>query len=157
MRQPLLAAIALIVAGGAEGQDLLPEGFQAATQGKVFATYYADGLLQGHEAFLPGRKVIWQAVGSPCEPGHWQVENGYVCYHYDRAGPGYCLIYQNRDDGLLGTADTGEAFTLREATGADMTCMEDDSLLSRDRILPDPVRSSIFSPQIVAYLTPIPQ
>ncbi|MCU0829362.1 MAG: hypothetical protein MUE52_18735 [Tabrizicola sp.] len=124
-------ALALCLASSAQGQDLSPEAFQDLTEGRVFATYYADGTLQGHEVFLRDRKVIWQATGSICEDGIWQVQDGYICYLYGGVDPGYCLTYRAEGDVIVGNSDTGETFILQEASKDDMTCPVEEPLLSR--------------------------
>lgn len=127
----LVPCLALCLASAAQGQDLSPDAFQARTEGRVFATYYADGTLQGYEIFLGDRKVIWQAAGSVCEDRIWQVQDGYVCYLYQDVNPGYCLTYRAEGDEIIGDADTGETFILREASKDDVICPLEEPLLSR--------------------------
>jgi hypothetical protein len=130
MIRALATALALALAPAALAQDLSPDTFERLTEGRAFATHYSDGTLQGIEVFLPGRAVIWQETGGPCLNGIWQVENGLICYLYEGANPGYCLSYRAGDGALIGTADTGEVFLLREVPADKATCPR-DPLLSR--------------------------
>lgn len=131
MIRALATALALALAPMAAAQELSPDDFQARTEGRAFGTYFMDGSLLGIEIFLSDRKVIWQAFDGTCQKGHWQVDNGYVCYHYEDSGLGHCMIYRAEGDAIIGRTDYGEDFILRQGSKDDVTCPTDEPLLSR--------------------------
>lgn len=128
----LATALALCLASAAQGQELSPEAFQARTEGRAFGTYFPDGSLLGIEIFLGDRQVIWQDAGGTCQKGHWQVDAGHVCYHYEITGLGHCMIYRAEGDVIIGRADYGEDYLLREVAKAEVTCPTDQPLMSMD-------------------------
>ncbi|MCU0829363.1 MAG: hypothetical protein MUE52_18740 [Tabrizicola sp.] len=125
-----LTVLALTLASTAHGQELSPEEFQARTEGRAFGTYFMDGTLLGIEIFLSDRKVIWQDASGTCQKGHWQVDNGHVCYYYEFSGLGHCMIYRVEGADMIGRADYGEDFLLRQGSKDDVTCPTDEPLLS---------------------------
>jgi hypothetical protein len=131
------AALILCLGSAAPAQELSPEEFQARTEGHAFGTYFADGSLLGIEIFLKDRQVIWQTFEGTCEKGHWQVDNGYICYHYEVSGLGHCMIYRAEGDVIIGRADYGEDYTLRMGSKDDVTCPTDEPLLSQGRAAAD--------------------
>jgi hypothetical protein len=128
----LAAVLALCLASGAQGQELSPDDFQARTEGRAFGTYFMDGTLLGIEIFLNDRQVIWQDASGTCQKGHWQVDNGHVCYHYEFSGLGHCMIYRAEGDAIIGRADYGDDYILRQRPKEDVTCPTDQPLMSMD-------------------------
>ena len=127
-------ALALCLASAAQGQELSPEEFQARTEGRAFGTYFTDGTLLGIEIFLSDRKVIWQDASGTCQKGVWQVQDGHVCYLYEQHNLGHCMIYRSEGDAIIGRADYGEDFVLRQGSKDDVTCPTDEPLLSQDEV-----------------------
>jgi hypothetical protein len=130
MNLRLASALALTLAYPAGAQELSPDQFQARTEGRAFGTYFMDGTLLGIEIFLSDRKVIWQDASGTCQKGHWQVDNGHVCYYYEFSGLGHCMIYRAEGSDMIGRADYGEDFLLRQGSKDDVTCPTDEPLLS---------------------------
>ncbi len=132
-------AFALLLASAVQAQELSPAEFQARTEGRAFGTYFTDGTLLGFEIFLRDRKVIWQAADGTCLEGIWQVQDGHVCYLYEEADPGHCMIYRDEGDAIIGRTDYGEDFILRQGSKDDVTCPTEEPLMSMgtDRFAPD--------------------
>lgn len=106
---PLLAAPALADPPGAEvpapvlpGLLMPPAAFENYSTGKTLA-YLQDGLIWGRETYLPGRHVLWRAVGEDCKAGHWWDEGDAVCFSYDDGTTAQCWAFASGPSGLTAT------------------------------------------------------
>jgi hypothetical protein len=101
----VLAAPALADPPGlasATGTLLSPQDFEAYSIGKTLA-YAEDGVIWGRETYLPGRHVLWRAVGEDCKAGHWWDNGGAVCFSYDDGTTAQCGAFATGPIGLTAT------------------------------------------------------
>jgi hypothetical protein len=82
------------------GTQLTPQAFETFATGKTFA-YAQDGVIWGRETYLPGRRVMWRAVGEDCQIGHWQAEDMAVCFTYDNQPNAQCWAFSLGASGLI--------------------------------------------------------
>ena len=87
---------------GAQGTPMAPTAFEAYATGKTLA-YAQDGLIWGRETYLPGRRVLWRAVGEDCKAGHWWDGGGTVCFSYDDGTTAQCWAFVTGVSGLTAT------------------------------------------------------
>lgn len=106
---PLLAAPALADPPGTAAADpvlsgtlMPPAQFESYSTGKTLA-YLQDGLIWGRETYLPGRHVLWRAVGEDCKAGHWWAEGDAVCFSYDDGTTAQCWVFASGPSGLTAT------------------------------------------------------
>ena len=100
------------------GKPMSPAAFDAYATGRTLA-YAQDGVIWGRETYLPGRHVLWRAVGEDCKAGHWWDEGGAVCFSYDDGTPAQCWAFATGAAGLTATflnePDTRPATVLEES------------------------------------------
>jgi len=103
---------------GAQGTPMSPTAFEAYATGKTLA-YAQDGMIWGRETYLPGRRVLWRAVGEDCKAGHWWNEGGAVCFSYDDGTTAQCWGFVTGVTGLTATflseADARPATVIEES------------------------------------------
>lgn len=77
-----------------------PAQFEAFATGRtlVYAEY---GTVWGRETYLPGRKVMWRAVGEDCKLGRWWPEGGAICFGYDDGKAPQCWAFARGPGGLV--------------------------------------------------------
>ncbi len=76
-----------------------PSAFEVFATGKTLA-YAQNGTIWGRETYLPGRHVMWRAVGEDCELGHWWPENGAICFGYEDGTTNQCWAFARGPGGL---------------------------------------------------------
>lgn len=93
-----LAALILLLASPAAALD--GAGFDAAVTGQTLQ-WQSEGRPYGAEQYLPGRRVIWQFEGGPCQYGTWSApEPERICFDYEHGGESQCWRFQANDTGL---------------------------------------------------------
>jgi transcription elongation factor len=115
MRAPLLLVLPLCASAAladppgmalpvpaAAGTLLTPDQFEAYATGKTLA-YAQDGVIWGRETYLPGRHVLWRAVGEDCKPGHWWAQGQAVCFTYENSAEPQCWSFAQGPTGLTAT------------------------------------------------------
>lgn len=91
-----------IPAHGLSGSVMSPGAFDAYSTGKTLA-YVQDGVIWGRETYLPGRHVLWRAVGEDCKAGHWWDDGAAVCFSYDDGNTAQCWAFATGPSGLTAT------------------------------------------------------
>ena len=84
------------------GTPISPQTFEAYATGKTLA-YAQHGVIWGRETYLPGRRVLWRAVGEDCKAGHWWDEGAAVCFSYDDGTIAQCWAFATGPLGLIAT------------------------------------------------------
>lgn len=87
------------------GAPLSAAQFEAYATGKTL-TYAQDGTVWGQEQYLPGRGVVWEFTGEPCEYGTWTEEKAYddtpmMCFVYDDNPDTNCWQFYLGKTGLV--------------------------------------------------------
>lgn len=81
------------------GIPISPQAFEDFATGKTLA-YAQDGLIWGRETYLPGRRVLWRAVGQDCRAGHWDPVGQSACFTYDDGTAPQCWAFARTPTGL---------------------------------------------------------
>ncbi|MFQ6549103.1 hypothetical protein AADZ90_014195 [Aestuariibius sp. 2305UL40-4] len=132
MRYAILAALTLATPVAA-GEQMSPEAFEQATEGRTFH-FSSNGGLYGAERYLPGRRVIWSFVDGQevqeCLDGEWYVaEDGDICFVYeDDLGP-QCWAFYREGDRIRGefqSEPTDPTVYMAEETSEPLLCMGPD-------------------------------
>jgi hypothetical protein len=104
MKHLLLAALFLPLAAVAQAKDevaVKPDEFEKIVTGRVLE-YRVTGSdqLVGHEAHLPGRKVVFRYGDGSCIAGEWYPKKDDICFVYDGDPTPNCIRYVRRGKSL---------------------------------------------------------